>query len=162
MEQDWFYLGPCATNNAKQKTHGLIVKEIVPGTLADIVDWELIWSNAGAFNRNSYSLWRGVPASPDYVVLGDFFVRSSDPPTAEECKGMKAVHRDACVVASFGERIWKDSGSGAKKDGSVWDISNGRNKDSLPSGVFIATAQHNQPETTPFAINAKKVWQQKS
>ena len=101
MEQGWFYLGPCATNNSNQGGVGLIVKEIVPGTLADITKWKLIWSTDGTRKSNSYSIWRGVPPSSDYVVLGDFFLRNADPPTLEECKGMKAVRKDACAVASL-------------------------------------------------------------
>ncbi len=157
MGQDWFYLGPCATNSAKKTDLGLIVKEIVPGTLADIVEWKPVWSNAGAWKANSYSLWRGVPPSPDYVVLGDFFVRHADQPTSEECKGMKAVRKDACTVATFGKRIWTDAGTGAKQDTAIWEISDDKNPELLLSGAFIAADESDRHKRTAFALNAKKV-----
>lgn len=162
MGSGWFYLGPCATSSTKQIDQGLIVKEIVPGTLADITEWKLVWSNAGSRSVNNYSLWRGVPPSTDYVVLGDFFVRSADPPTFDEYKGMKAVHKDACAVSTCGKRIWKDSGSGAKQDGAVWEILDGENHELLSPGAFIVSNDYRRLERTVFALNAKKILQKKA
>lgn len=157
MEQDWFYLGPSATNRANQIGFGLVVKEIVPGILADISEWELVWSNAGARKANNYSVWRGVPPSPDYVVLGDFFTQGAEQPTPRECKGMKAIRKDVCALATFGMQIWTDKGSGAKQDCAVWEISDGGNQALLLSGAFIASIGYNKPARTAFALNSKKV-----
>ncbi len=159
MEHGWFYLGPCATSSTKKTGLGLIVKEVVPGTLADITKWKLIWNNAGAWNANSYSIWRGIPPSPDYIVLGDFFLRSDGPPTPEECNGMKAIHRDACAMATIGPQIWKDAGTGATQNITIWEISNGNNRELLLSGAFIAATKENKSERTVFALNAEKVLQ---
>ncbi|KAF8127496.1 hypothetical protein K438DRAFT_1527144, partial [Mycena galopus ATCC 62051] len=121
LEPGWFYLGQASGNAYNMPPAGVVVQELHPGALADVVRWEKVWDDAGSKKPGDYSLWRGVPPSPDYVVLGGIFSnnRGYAPPTAEQTHGIKAVRREY-VVSDMTTKVWNDAGSGAKQDGSVW------------------------------------------
>ncbi len=65
-------------------------------------------------------------------------------------------------MATVGPRIWKDADTGARQNISIWEISNGENHELLLSGAFIATTKENKSERIVFALNAKKVLQNKT
>lgn len=153
----WFYLGPCAKNKKDQTAVGVIVKEIVPKTLADIVGWERIWSNKGGRGPALISLWRGIPPNPEYVVLGDFLVQGEEQPTKEQTQFIKAVHKNACIRGSFGSQIWTDAGSRAPEDAAVWDISNEHGLKGLRTGAFVATLGYKETERAVYVLDMTKL-----
>ncbi|KAF8143572.1 hypothetical protein K438DRAFT_1553104, partial [Mycena galopus ATCC 62051] len=148
LEPGWFYLGQASGNaycsisfnllQYNMPPAGVVVQELHLGALADVVRWEKVRDDAGSNKQGDYSLWRGVPPSEDYVVLGGIFStnRGYAPPTAEQTCGIKAVHRD-CVIPDMTNKVWDDTGSGAKQDGSVW-ISMG-NK-GIPTNALVPMA----------------------
>lgn len=153
----WFYLGPCATNSDEDPGQGVIVRELISNMLADITGWERIWDNSSLWNFKGYSVWRPVPPSPDFVVCGDFFVKSKDPPSKEQCKFLKAVRKIACANAFIGKQIWTESGTWATYDCSIWEISGTENSNLIIPGAFVATKGHNKPRSPVFALDTTRV-----
>lgn len=152
----WFYLGPRAGNNRGEVHFGLIVRENIPGILMDIKSWSLVWNDKGARKENKMSLWRAV-TDPEYEALGDFFVRGDDPPTPSDTMFMKAIHRSFCKEGSFGGQIWKDTGSKARDDGAVWNITNGGYFDRLTAGTFVATPGYQITKRPLFVLDESKL-----
>ena len=87
-----------------------------------------------------FALWHGMGSTPDYVVVGGFFTCSHKKPTAEETRGMKAIHKLTLRNTAPGSKIWTDKGSGAKEDGALWSISS---FSGVPTGAFVPVRGHN-------------------
>ncbi|KAH7290528.1 hypothetical protein KP509_30G052000 [Ceratopteris richardii] len=126
---EWYYLGQVAFKGEGEVSgQTVVVQEVVKnsGVLTEVDRWDAIWNDVGSGKRNDYSLWHGIAGDPvDYYVVGDFFVggRSSETaPTAEETKGIRAVHRRCLVEGAIGNQVWNDAGSKANSDGAVWEI----------------------------------------
>ena len=58
-----------------------------------------------------------------------------------------AIHKDALITVGAGRDIWNDAGTGANKDGAVWDIPTGGNLEALITGAFVVVESHNDPVT---------------
>jgi hypothetical protein len=117
VENGWFYLG----ESFSRAPGGMIVKANEEGALAEIKTWEKVWDDSGSGKARSYSFWRGIPPTDDYIVIGG--ILSNDDgyaaPTPDHVGGIRAIRKD--LVARFEPTIvWSDSGSGSKKCGSVW------------------------------------------
>lgn len=161
MEPGWYYLGPAANNGGTSCRRGVVVKPAGEArVLAPIADWEKVWDNTGSINIWSYSLWRGVPSAEDslnFVVIGGFFVRSLNKPTAEESRGMMAVHKDVLVTASPGKEVWNDAGTIAFKDGAVWDVVVDGNPQAVGTGAFVPVDEHDKPPRITYALNRDRI-----
>lgn len=145
MANGLFYLGPGATNNNDPNKYGLIVEELVPGSLVDVDEWEQVWNDAGSGASTDYALWRGKSTHPDYIALASIFTRSHDKPTAAETEGIKAIHRSVLGIAEADPPIWTDRGSGSKQDGSVWAVEVDEDPNLIQTGAFIATSGYGRP-----------------
>ncbi len=161
MEPGWYYLGPAATNGSDNRI-GLIVRDKSPrgNILRPVGDWIKVWDDSGSGKSNDYSLWRGVPRPEDqvnYVVLGGFFVRSHNKPTTGETFGIRAIRKDVLKTVTAGREVWNDAGTGAKKDGAVWDISVAGRLDAVDSGAFVPVEGHNNRPQDTYAIDRSKV-----
>ena len=66
-----------------------------------------MWNSAGNRKSTDFALWRGM-GTPDYVVVGGFFTRSHNKPTAEETRSIKAIHKPALRNTAPGSQIWTD------------------------------------------------------
>jgi hypothetical protein len=163
LERGWFYLGPAATNGSGDAV-GLIVKDLSSdGHILRPIgekDWIQVWNDAGSGKPTDYSLWQGVPRIKDranYVVLGGYFNRSHNMPTAVEAAGIRAIHKDVLKLVKPGREVWNDKGTGAKLDGAVWDISVAGQLDAINPGYFIPTPDHDTPPVNTFAIERTKI-----
>ncbi|KIM83366.1 hypothetical protein PILCRDRAFT_97217 [Piloderma croceum F 1598] len=152
----WYYLGPAATNGSND-AYGLVVNEIVPGTLGQVNDWVQVWSDAGSGNGTDFSLWRGIPDNPAHVVLGGIFVRSHNKPTIDESRYIRTIDKDMLVTAKATPEIWNDMGSGARADGAVWGISTAGNTKAINTGAFIPVQGYNNPPGVAYALDSTKV-----
>ena len=109
QQGDYFWVGQTAVQGynkpAYELPNGLLLKEIVPGSLGKIADWSQIWNDAGSGKSDDYALWSPIPATPaSHVALGHFFKKDSSgwaKPTEEETSNLRTVPRD-CV----GDGIW--------------------------------------------------------
>jgi len=68
-----------------------------------------------------------------------------------------AIHKDALITVSAGREIWNDAGTGASRDGAVWDISTGGNLETLITGAFVAVEGYNNPPRATCAIDRHRV-----
>ena len=91
------------------------------------------------------------------TTSGGFFVRSHNKPSTEETLGIRAIHKDVLRTVSAGKEVWSDAGTGARKDGAVWDISVAGHLNSLNPGAFIPVEGHNNRPQDAYAINQSKV-----
>lgn len=162
LEDGWYYLGPAANNGASSGSPGVVVQPSRQAfrVLAPIEDWEMVWNDGGSGKPTDYALWRGLPKREDrldFVVIGGFFVRSHDKPTAEDAAGMMAVHKDALVTVSPGREIWNDAGTGARKDGAVWGTTTDGNLLGIDTGAFVPVEGHNNPPRGTYALNRGQV-----
>lgn len=151
VSDGWFYLGPAVTNSSAKPGAGVIVKELEQGILVDVKDWEQVWNDNGSSNNEDYSLWRGVPPDPKYVVVGGSFVCSFTKPSAE-VQSAKAVLREVLATATHGEEIWTDDGSGAERDGALWSIAT-IGDTSLATGAFVPVEGYGNPPSEVFALD---------
>jgi hypothetical protein len=143
-------LGPGASNSPSSIPYGIVVKEIVPGTLVDVVDWRQVWNDAGSGAKTDFALWQGVSPSPEYICLASFFTRSHQKPSPALTKGIKAVHISALGPAYAKFEIWTDRGSGARQDGAVWQV--GTTKDVIETGAFVAVRGYGNPPAPLYGI----------
>eukprot|EP01083_Nonionella_stella_P039751 108136_1 len=101
--------------------------------------YELMWSNEGSSKSKRYALFKPVP--PDgFVALCDVprFGTNLPNDTAFEFDGMYCVEEKYAVRSTFTKKIWWDKGTGARQDGSVWQIEGGlwmTSKDYQPPDV---------------------------
>ena len=148
-------MGPGASNSPSSIPYGIVVKEIVPGTLVDVVDWpgRQVWNDAGSGASADLALWQGVSPSLEYICLASFFTRSHKKPSpalTALTKDIKAVHINALGPAYAKFEIWTDRGSGAKQDGAVWQV--GTTKDVIETGAFVAVRGYGNPPVPLYGI----------
>ncbi|KAI0689992.1 hypothetical protein BC835DRAFT_210307 [Cytidiella melzeri] len=97
----WYYITPAVSTNG-----AVIVKELVPGALAE-VEWKEIFVAPGAYSR-SVRFWRAIPPTTDYLAMGVVAVMASSagalpsqPPEAL-VGHFRAVHKSALTAALRG------------------------------------------------------------
>lgn len=124
--------------------------------IANPVDYDLIWADKGSGADKDGSCWRPKPPT-GYVALGDVFVRGYNKPSFQDVVCVKA---ELAYVAKTGDTIWKDKGSGAKKDfGSYKIITPGPYIDSekglFAPNTFVGNDKHSKPGGAPvlFCLN---------
>ncbi|KAF8909607.1 hypothetical protein CPB85DRAFT_744245 [Mucidula mucida] len=68
--------------------------------VADVAGWEKVWDDAGSGKQRDYSLWRGVAANDNYLVIGGIFSTNEGyaPPTEEQTRGIRAIRKDLVVM----------------------------------------------------------------
>ncbi len=113
--------GPTAIGRA------IVFKDLLNlGLLKEPVDYLKIWDDAGSKKDKDYSCWR--PAPPvGYRALGDFMVLGRSSRSFPEAlkKRVMCVHESLCRDVERKDLlgwVWKDAGSGAKRDLSIWRI----------------------------------------
>ncbi|KIK05616.1 hypothetical protein K443DRAFT_90842 [Laccaria amethystina LaAM-08-1] len=153
LPDGWFYLGPAATNSGNIPGTGIVVRELEPGVLVDVADWIQVWNDTGSGDSTDFALWRGEGPTPDYVVVGGFFTRSYNKPSAEETRGIKAIHRLALHNTTPGSQIWTDRGSGADEDGAIWSISS---FGVVPTGAFVPVRGYNNPPQELYGLRQRE------
>lgn len=110
-------------------------------------DYILIWNDTGAGSSKNGAVWQ-PECERGYVPLGSFFTSSYRKPTPSKT-------RQVCLNAAYakktrpGNQIWKDTGSGAKYDLSVWSIQG--------SPYLHASSGYRKPNVTLYAIDYDKV-----
>ena len=82
---------------------------------------------------------------------------SHNKPSAVETTGIRAIHKDVLKLVDIGREVWTDAGTGADRDGSVWNISVEGHLDVLNPGYFLPAAGHNIPPKDTFGIDRRKV-----
>ena len=162
MPVGWSYLGPSASNGAGD-TEGVIVRQVGVGDelVVPITEWRLVWSDAGSGHNTNYMLWHGV-ARNGYTAVGSAFVRTAKsngwtPPSIDQSRGIVAIKSSLVVQVQGGRRIWSDAGTGARQDGSAWEISTTGYSYAINTGAFVSANGHNVTPNPVYAIDRTKV-----
>ncbi|KAI0685524.1 hypothetical protein BC835DRAFT_1421168 [Cytidiella melzeri] len=98
----WYYITPAAT-----QTSAVVVQELVPGALAPVKQWQLMFLTPGPYSSQT-AVWRAIPPSPDYVAMGvvcyTISGNSSLPlePPPSLAGHFRAVHKSALTAAVNG------------------------------------------------------------
>ncbi|KAF9027294.1 FDS protein [Hymenopellis radicata] len=156
VPEGWFTLGQSPSSKYDQAPTSIIVNPLDGDALGDVAKWEKVWDDAGSGKPRDYSLWRGVAANDNYLVIGGIFSTNQGyaPPTEEQARGIRSIRKDL-VVMDTSVLVWNDAGSKAREDGSVWKTigSSGVAVDAL-----IPVGSHNAPfwEQT-YSLNTYKV-----
>ncbi|KAJ7436158.1 hypothetical protein B0H11DRAFT_1727456 [Mycena galericulata] len=164
LKQGWYYLGPGASSGSPGR--GYIVAAAEDGALADIVQWECIWTDAGSGLKRYYSMWRGV-APKGYVALGGIFVNGTNgypqQPSSDLTHGIKAIRRDLvknlAEVSNYSQwQVWNDHGTKARDDCSAWDVSSSGSGAAYITGAFTPQAGWQAPpRDVCFVFNSARV-----
>ncbi len=138
----WAVVGDYAQGNYDQPT---AVSYLVRGggdMLRPPSGFRKVWDDSGSGADRDGSVWKPVAPS-GYVCLGDVTNGSHDQP---EVSDYRCLRRDLATPGKLGRMIWKDSGSGADDDVSVWNINDSRG---MPTATFAANGSHGPP-SGPF------------
>jgi hypothetical protein len=115
------------------------ITALVAGDVKPPVRFELKWNDKGSGGKYDGSFWQPI-APHGYTCIGDVTHNSYQPPNTNIVRCIP----DDCVEivkdnTNFnGQYVWADRGSGAKKDGSVWQI-----KDSQTDGIGNKRGEEN-------------------
>jgi hypothetical protein len=130
----------------------IMVRPLVPGAALKVESENFgdpVWTDAGSGKPYGYSLWRINPPDPSYRALGSIArLRKEktdwDKPRPEEIKGLVVLHKSLCTDGTIGKMIWSDAGTGARQDGSVWQILP-KDKDGISAHTFHPHDRHSRP-----------------
>ena len=147
LPDGFFMLGQHAQQNHSDMIGGPIplVKPLASGAIEFPVDFELEWDDKGSGGNEDVSFWRVLP--PDnYIALGGIVNPGYDKPDhLKSC--IACVRSDLVVQGAVGPKIWDDTGSGAKYDGSIWAIQ--PITEGL-TGTFLVNRGHSPPSELFF------------
>lgn len=97
-------------------------------------------------------MWRPVHSSGNYVALSDYAHASHDKPSTDNTI---MVHKSFVSPAYIGDSpIWKDTGSGARKNFSAWPIMCSQDTQ-LKTGndAFVGSGSHSKPGSAVYCLN---------
>lgn len=149
----WHQLGSHAKlGHGFPREQTIVVKELVPGSLAPPVDYDLVWTDAGSGAKADVSVWR-PRCGAGYSALGDVANNSHAKPGVDE---VMCVSDTLLGPAQEGSAIWNDAGSGAKSDFGSWGISGYTEGgiDYTTTGLFYGAPTHSRPDVN----DAKVMW----
>jgi hypothetical protein len=149
----WFQLGDMAMDQYdKDPSYSLLVKadhddSAYPALIAPD-SFTRIWRDTGSAVKEHGSLWHAVAPSPGghkYTCLGDIAEKGTDTPHPGDTAltNMRCVRSDLLVDGTSHE-LWNDSGSGAKDNGSVFEVAP-KNYTGMNGPTFEARKQHDDP-----------------
>jgi hypothetical protein len=107
-------------------------------------DFERVWKDSSSGADADCTIWRPIPPT-GYVALGMVCSNGRDKPLSNT---VRCVREDLVIASSVSNRIWSDSGSGAKQDFSAWGIeppSAEAGEIYFSPGTFIGTNSHRRP-----------------
>ncbi len=112
-----------------------VVKELIPGALAQPTGYQRVWTDAGSASNRDGAFWRPIPPEGytclGQVVTGYDFGTGYAPPDLD---AIRCVRRELTAPARIDRGIWDDRESGADGDISVWHLVPGDY-----GGVYLGT-----------------------
>lgn len=138
-----------------KKMAALIVKKDTSGNEAPMkhpIDYIKVWTDKGSGADQDGSCW--TPVAPDgYVSMGDVVVRNHSKPDTDL---VVCIREDLATEAIIGDQIWKDKGSGADKDFSIYGLTPpDKNLDNshgyYTANTFVGNESHSKPKSSKSA-----------
>jgi hypothetical protein len=130
----------------------ILVKPSHPDLIKHPVNYHEEWNDKRSGGAKNGSFWR-VNAPKGYVALGDVVTNSYLQPSAAFTAKYACIREDLVVPGVLNPRcIWNDKGSGARLDGSVWQVDG-------PglAGFFKVENDYQKPALPVFVLPAKTV-----
>lgn len=129
----------------------LVVKELESGALAYPTGFNLVYNDKGSGADLDGSFWEPIPPK-GYVAMGILCVRGYDqPPTTS----VVCLRSNLVVPSKVGSLIWSDKGTGAKMDGSFWNVVQ---VGGIQTGLFAGASGHSSDKAAPlYGINPSAV-----
>lgn len=138
-----------------KKMAALIVKKDTSGSDAPMkhpTDYTKVWTDKGSGADQDGSCW--TPVAPDgYVSMGDVVVRNHSKPKTDL---VVCIRKDLATSAIIGNQIWKDKGSGADKDFSIYgltppDTNLDNSHGYYTANTFVGVDSHSKPKSSKSA-----------
>lgn len=131
----------------------LVISPIKGGVLAFPTSYQQMWNDRGSNAASDVSIWRPI-CPTEYSAMGDVATAMYSAPALDE---VVCVHNSIMVLASVGQSIWTDAGSGADEDFSAWGILAPRDDIAggtlyLTDGLFVSGSAYRQPTNPPLAL----------
>jgi hypothetical protein len=127
----WFRLGDVAMDKYKTKpSYALLVQATNDDSaypeLLKPSSFTKVWSDTGSSTSGPGSLWHPVAPTNhghSYTCLGDIAEKGDTQPNPDDAalKNLRCVRSD-WVAEADAQALWNDKGSGADKDGSVYEV----------------------------------------
>lgn len=122
--------------------------------LAPPAYFECAWHDGGSGGNRDGSFWKAIPRD-GYVCLSDVAIHRSNRRLwigkqmhpREIDSDFMCVHASLVAVTDLTNREWKDSGSGAKEQGAVWNIAGS-------TGMRVSNGHDNRPEHQQYRLKA--------
>ena len=150
-ETGFYSLGDIAntTDNFDLKVKPLLVKDEQAGVAAPL-GYNWVWNSRGTHDgeNNKISIWRPI-APTGFVCLGDIITLGHS--IAPSVDLMRCVHKNYIEKSTSIANIWKDYGSGASLDLSLW-YGNTTPEGTFNIGSMRANLGYNQPELDIFKV----------
>lgn len=161
----YFPLGDFATPGFDNINGNTIVAVVCEGSAEDSdplkgkalsapEDFERVWKDSSSGADADCTIWRPIPPA-GYVALGMVCSNGRDKPLPNT---VRCVREDLVVASSVSNRIWSDSGSGAKQDFSAWAIeppSAEAGEIYFSPGTFISVNSHSRPAANTIVYSLR-------
>lgn len=149
---------PCHTSTVPPSSI-ILVKSEQP-VIKSPVGYNLMWHDKGSGGSQDISFWQ-VLAPEGYVALGDVAFPGYDKPSDHFTKKYACIKRELLAPGRLSDHpIWVDRGSGARLDGSLWQVENAGFFGGGLAGFFKANGNYNRPDTQvyvfPVAITSNR------
>jgi len=156
-KSDYHSVGDVAVNSHSMPTIAYSLKASNTDDLKSPVDFSKIWSDTGSGADKHVQLWK-VHCPPTFVALGDVATNGEKP----GYDSISCVHKKYTERGSNDEKtwslVWKDSGSGADADVSIYEAGKSTNTNTTQSvRGFGAVANHNSYPGTPNLLKLSAV-----
>ncbi|MCW8276194.1 Vps62-related protein [Pseudomonas sp. PCH199] len=117
-------------------------------------DFERVWRDSSSGAAADCTIWRPIPPA-GYVALGMVCSNGRDKPSSNT---VRCVRADLVIASNVSNRIWSDSGSGAKQDFSAWAIeppSAAAGELYFSPGTFVGVTRHTRPAAEDAAYSLR-------
>jgi hypothetical protein len=156
IPDDYYIIGQVAVAQTESvdvpKSSIILVKPLLPNLIKPPLDYLSKWKDVGSGGEMDCEFWR-IVAPEGYAALGDVVTNNYSKPSDAFTNKFACIRKDLLVKGTINHiEQWNDRGSGAKQDGSVWQVDG-------PglAGLFKVQSGYQKPVIQVFVLPAKVV-----
>ena len=143
--EGYYILGDYCQGNYSPPNGQVLVVSADDDSLAPPVDYEMIWNDSGTGGVEDGSVWMPIPPN-GYTAMGGVAQKGYNKPAISR---LRCVKHDLVTSGSIGVLIWRDVGSGAPRDVSIWSIIQ---PGSSTTGLFCPQPNYNPPSKPVYVF----------
>lgn len=156
IPDDYYIIGQVAVAQTESvdvpKSSIILVKPLLPDLIKPPLRYESKWKDVGSGGEMDCEFWT-VVAPEGYAALGDVVTNNYSIPSDAFTTKFACIRKDLLVPGTINPTDqWNDRGSGAKQDGSVWQV-DGRGL----AGLFKVQSGYKKPTIPVFVLPANVV-----